>query len=46
MWNFTITHNNTLIYKFDKNSFKKGNGLGKYEFYKEQNINPWNKKNN
>ncbi|MBU2996543.1 hypothetical protein KO500_08855 [Cellulophaga baltica] len=33
--------NDSLIYKHDNTTFKKGNGLGKDDFYKSQNIKTW-----
>jgi hypothetical protein len=33
--------NDSLIFKYNKNTFQNGNGLGKEEFYDSQNITPW-----
>ena len=33
--------NDSLIFKYDKNTFQKGNGLSKEEFYDSQSIIPW-----
>lgn len=33
--------NDSLIFKFDKDAFQNGNGLGKAEFYDSQKITPW-----
>ncbi len=33
--------NDSLIYKHDETTFKKGNGLDKDNFYKSQNIKTW-----
>ncbi|UZO81836.1 hypothetical protein NBT05_05065 [Aquimarina sp. ERC-38] len=35
--------NNSLIFKYDKNTFQLGNGMNKVEFYQSQNIVPWNR---
>ena len=35
--------NNSLLFKYDKKSFKKGDGMTKEEFYKSQKIVPWSK---
>lgn len=34
--------NNSLVFKYHKNTFQEGNGLNKEEFYASQNIVPWN----
>lgn len=34
--------NDSLIFTYDGNTFEKGNGMDKNEFYKSQNIIPWN----
>ena len=34
--------NDSLIFTYDKNTFEKGNGMDKNEFYASQNIVPWN----
>jgi len=33
--------NDSLIFKYNKNTFQNGNGLGKKEFYDSQKITPW-----
>lgn len=33
--------NDSLIFKFDQNTFENGNGLSKKDFYNSQNIKPW-----
>lgn len=33
--------NDSLIFKYDKDTFQNGNGLGKNEFYDSQKITPW-----
>ncbi len=32
---------NSLVFKFNKSTFQKGNGLSKEQFYKSENIVPW-----
>lgn len=34
----------TIIFKYNKSTYKTGNGVGKHDFYKEQNVNRWNQR--
>ena len=33
--------NDSLIFKYDQDTFQKGNGLDKEDFYNSENIKPW-----
>jgi mannosyltransferase OCH1-like enzyme len=36
-----ILPNDSLLFKYNESTFQKGNGLGKEQFYKSQNVKSW-----